>query len=792
MLSDIVTDPRSDKIFAVFAAKQRAPVETENVRHQLETSSLDNGKDRLLVRFMTAALAKKDKASIPPVSISHSATIKQLHELAARHVSLPAVFENEKIDNECNCNLAKQISEGSSSTKQVFLVHGKSIVKRIDLDNATETAVDIAIQSELGHTVFAEKKITRHSGESQSGNYSRLPVVAICSKARHTPRHARVADDEDEDVHHTFRLVDLHTSEQPISAASMGTKLSDAALGDLIVDGVLDIYVVNRATSGSAANNIGRSAIFRARPHWEPTVTQTDRGVAMFLSSLRVFASLVPNKNSDPRMKDAVLHVADLIMHFPPCTRALFLLLEGKTLTPSESAAISHAVYETLHDILMPTGIIGTNTDRVFEGARLLFGFILEKARTLKLSPSTADEDSLPYLASFEVIDVKGLITAEPVFDSVRTTAGLLERSLFVAFDQGGVLSESHLQPRLAEMESLASTQRHVILAGGSSPDIAVFNTRRLTLDYRYPDAGNIEAGIDTSELSQLSHLAEVAARNQLSVHRPAQLASAVAPCLTFDRSAHLAVYTGQQACGGPGDSHLVFRPMHGESTMNATVVEQLIAPIIKRYEADGSVVFDSYGGAVLRRLQAPDEILFFCVDTSASMRNATDFEEVNEQAPRFEKDLTADSIVEVEHYVKATFDEMKDFLGKYEGFQDMLAIVSIPVRHDDAWVQRAVASDTLSLVRELLGNEIVTKHERLQRDRDNARSYYARQAVTEATSSLKRLKLLWAGLKTHEEALLDFLIYRAATSPDVNTDWQVSLAGRRHDVSLSSHPLWC
>lgn len=109
----------------------------------------------------------------------------------------------------------------------------------------------------------------------------------------------------------------------------------------------------------------------------------------------------------------------------------------------------------------------------------------------------------------------------------------------------------------------------------------------------------------------------------------------------------------------------MVFRPMHGESTMNATVIEQLIAPIIKRFEADGSVVFDSYGGAVLRRLQAPDEILFFCVDTSASMRSSSDFREVNEQAPIFEEEVTADSVVEVENYSEATLDDVKDFLSK-------------------------------------------------------------------------------------------------------------------------------
>lgn len=775
VLSDTVTNPRADTIFAVFAEKQTRPLETEHIRQQLATSSLGGKEDGLAVRFVTAALAKRDKVSVPPVTISLSATIKQLHELAAKHTNLPAVFEADKVNNECNCNLAKQIAEGPSSTKDFFLVHGKSIVKRIVLNEPSETAVDVAIQSELGLSVFADRKIFRHSGESQSGQYTRLPTVAICSKERHVPVHSRTVEVDDGDERR-YRLVDLHTAEQPISALSMSATLSDAGLTDLALDGIVDIFVVNRATTGSACNGIGQSVIFRARPHWEPTVPQNARGTAMFLSSLRVFASLVPSETTDARMKDAVLHVADLILRFPPCTRALHLLFDGKTLAPSESAAVAQAVYETLHGILMPIGIIGTDTDRVFEGARLLFGFILEKARTLKLSLSTvAEGDELPYLASFKTIDMKDFQTAEPVIDPVQTISGVLERSLFEAFNPGGVLCTSHLQPRLAEVDILPSTRRHTLLAGGVSGDVTIFDTRRLALDYRYPDTGDIEAGIDTNELSQLSHLAEVAARNQLSVHSPAQLASAVAPCLTFDRAAHLAVYTGQQACGTPGESNLVFQPMHGESTMNATVIEQLIAPILKLYESNGSIIFDSYGGAVLRRLQDPDELLFFCVDTSFSMQSSSDFKEVHEQSPISEEQFTPDAIVEVELYGIVSFDDMKDFLGSHEAFRDMLAIVS---RGHDLDHQRGLASNVISLLRMLVGNELVAKHEQLQSDRENAGSYYARQAVAEADSSLRRTKTHWAGLKTHEEALQDFLIYRATTSSDVNADWQWNAGG--------------
>jgi hypothetical protein len=115
-------------------------------------------------------------------------------------------------------------------------------------------------------------------------------------------------------------------------------------------------------------------------------------------------------------------------------------------------------------------------------------------------------------------------------------------------------------------------------------------------------------------------------------VHRPSQLTSALNPCLTFDRNAHVAVYLGEEACSAPGQSSLVFRPLTGATeTPDVGVVEQLIEPIIQTYESEGTAVFDKYGGADLRKLEAPDEILMFCVDCSASMRSATDFVEVNE-----------------------------------------------------------------------------------------------------------------------------------------------------------------
>ncbi|WP_227634294.1 hypothetical protein, partial [Klebsiella pneumoniae] len=54
---------------------------------------------------------------------------------------------------------------------------------------------------------------------------------------------------------------------------------------------------------------------------------------------------------------------------------------------------------------------------------------------------------------------------------------------------------------------------------------------------------------------------------------------------------------------------------------------------------------------------------------------------------------------------------------------------------------------------------------------------YYARQEISELESTLNDLKIFWAGLKTHEEAVCDFLIYRATSSAhDIAQRWTWTL----------------
>ncbi|TKA69328.1 hypothetical protein B0A55_07453 [Friedmanniomyces simplex] len=524
----------------------------------------------------------------------------------------------------------------------------------------------------------------------------------------------------------------------------MGVTLKQAGLAELAVNGVVDIYAVTRATSGSlsTAPPRGRDSIYRSHAHWEPPTVQRDRATAMFLSSLRVFASNVerPDNESD-NFEDAVLHVFDLLTK-----------------------------YETL-DRIIPSALVGTTHARVFEGSRLLFGFALEKARSLKL-PEGDGVSNFPYLASIKEVDLVDRKTREPVMYALQTGDGLAENV------SGG--SEGAVAGTDPEVRRLA------LLSAGSTALLLTF-TGSLASDYRYSDNGDVTCAWDEGELMEMHNLSEFCGRNKLAIHKPSQLAGAVAPCLTFDRRAHLAVYTGQEACGAdPSRSTLMFRPMHGTEGVDVAVIEQVFAGTLKQHEADGTAVFDALGGAAVRRLQSPDEIVMFVVDTSASMRVPTDFDEVNEELPiPREPPMTANAIVDPEFFGRPKFDDIKDFLIKHESFEDMSGIVA-----DAHGRKRHAATEVVELLRNTIGADIVRKHKELERRRARVRTnYYLRHGIQELEAQLEQSKLSWAGLKTHEQAAYALLQFRAETvlsSGSLSQRWIWSLGD---DVPTGSPP---
>jgi len=301
----------------------------------------------------------------------------------------------------------------------------------------------------------------------------------------------------------------------------------------------------------------------------------------MFLSTTRVVASVLEDMSKDdPAAYDAVLHVFDLLTGFPPALRTLHLLRQGRTPSAVECAALSHSVFAVLQTF-MPTELVGTERKRLFEGARLLFDFVLEKGRSVKLTTALTDDKTgqdLPYVTAFNEQELRDCKTNEPLLEAVATRDGLVERAYLEAFGIGGELTFTPLQAYLSEIDLQEDVSRAAICSGGSTRDVITFSRQKLDNNYRYQDAGDLTLVIDASEMRELAHLAELCGRNKLAVHKPSQLLSAVSPCITFDSTAQLAVYTGEQPCGSPGQSSLIFRPIHGTETIDTAVVEQLIS----------------------------------------------------------------------------------------------------------------------------------------------------------------------------------------------------------------------
>lgn len=571
--------------------------------------------DVLAFRIITPSTTKNQE-SCPVLTVPVSATVRQLH-LSITDVLGCTSGPPEMVETwECNCTLAKDIASGPSDPSHFSVIHGKSIVEKLPLEVATVGCLQQELFARFGQDLEDQKKVTYEGAvqdDDDSRIYRKTPVVSVCSKQRHVPVHARV--DLDGSDRTKPQILDLHTSELPIHPACFESSIEGLGLGALAIDGIVDIFAVLRTSSAKAPLLRGKSAIFQDLAHWEPSIAQSDRGMAMFLSSLRVFTSIVQDMASDQRARDVAYYAFHELTKFPPALRCLHILVSGQTPTIFDCAALSQSMLEALK-IYLSMETITSDPARVFEGSRLVFGFIMESARSIRKSVGGDrgnDEevvDNLRYTSAFHTYDVRDHHTQEPVLHALQTSHGLMESKLFHSLQDGGILAETHLQASLVQAEIDPRLLRFALQSGGTCPEVLVLSLDGLKNCYGLQQEGVSHSALDLDQLCDLNHLAVISGRNGLALHRPSQLASATEPCLAFDRNAHVAVYTGEQPCSAPGRSSVIFRPQHGEETVDPSVIEQLISAIIKRFEQDGSAVFDALGGVEVRRTQDPDEII--------------------------------------------------------------------------------------------------------------------------------------------------------------------------------------
>lgn len=94
--------------------------------------------------------------------------------------------------------------------------------------------------------------------------------MSICSHERH--RSASVSERHDTGASFAIpkrSVFDLHTSEAPIETAKLGLTVDQIDLKDSMVNGVLNIYVIQRKTTGTTINRgSGKDAIFSEADYW--------------------------------------------------------------------------------------------------------------------------------------------------------------------------------------------------------------------------------------------------------------------------------------------------------------------------------------------------------------------------------------------------------------------------------------------------------------------------------------------------------------------------------------------
>ena len=512
----------------------------------------------------------------------------------------------------------------------------------------------------------------------------------------------------------------MHTQEAPIHTSAFTTTLDTTGLPALAVEGIVPLFVVPRSNAledKSQPVGQGMSDVFRVKDHWQPSLKQSDRGMAMMLSSLRVFAQLAKQHKLGDRYRAAVLSVFAGLSKYAPAIRSLYLLLQAAKPTASDCVALSHSLFEILGDIV-PEELISNDRGRLFEGARLLFGLISEKARELAQSDAN-------------------LIIALTDFHPVQAHHALVASTVDCHDDSDRVGSDP--------------TLRVCTLSGVRDRSVIVFRGQFDSLP-----------AVVLDPTKDVAYLAELCGQSGLAVWRPTTLASAAAPCLAFDEDGLVCVYTGREPCALPSRDMGVFRPLHGESTPDMAQVESKLAPFLTQYALDGTDVFDVVGSPRSRQLDAPDEILVFCIDISQSMEENTAFLDVSSAAQ--DDDLIR--LIEVEAFGIATFATTEASLWTYEGLQDVLEAVN----ETSQWQQKETARKMLQVISFMVLDCLETKI--TSYESINGRSQVRQREVR---ADIERLQVFAAGLRTFNSELVDLIVCRsAAIEPSDGQYWQV------------------
>ena len=663
---------------------------------------------------------------------------------------------------DCPASCYSTVPSALSSGKKVIVISGNSQIEKLDLSSSSHLTLMSSLHERFGDDFLRTKKAIFKGGLRDGESYPRLPVVAICASTRHGI--LTKGDTGSSDGPSRINL-GIHTIEGPVTTHNLDLTLSKAGLADIAVSGVLTLYAVEWRSDTTVKKAKGLDGMFAAAAHWKIPSIQSDRGMAAVLSSLRVFAHIIGSEEFDDYRQNEVLRILHALTRFPPAVRAAHILMDGKTLQPNESAALVQSIAAVAQD-LIPPNLIKGDVRRSLEGARLVLGIMLHNIRKpdnrdKRVDGSEALQTStplLPYISAYHTVDLRDVITLEPVTEPVLTDEGLVNKSVFDAFSVSPLLKQSP-SCRLKDRSCDDSRRiRVALLYGGGALEIPFYAADILGAALeRY---GAVESlMLDLKSLSSdIVFLASLCEETRLVVAAPRDLSNVEAPSLTLDRYGYMAVYTGRSACAEPGHDHAVFHPLTGtEDNVDVTIVSQMLEPILQAREKDGTNVFDLFSATYRQKEALPTEMVVFCVDCSQSMNGTSDFTELNED----DEDSTLeepnhDLLLDEDDDVELRWEDVKMWLCEHESYDDMLHLVNhSPSRSAD------IAAQVAGLIRDLVDRELASLAEK-QRSAARWATYSSSHRTSTIEERMRSLRGILTGLDIHRQTLQDFLVFSA------------------------------
>jgi hypothetical protein len=473
----------------------------------------------------------------------------------------------------------------------------------------------------------------------------------------------------------------------------------------------------------------------------------------------------------EEHMQNVILQTTQWLTRFPPATRTMHILMDGKSPSPLECAALTQALFEVLKGAL-PSSIIKGDQSRVLEASRLLFGFIMDRAKQAKL----VEGEKLPYVEAYKTLDLRDAITNEIMEFPVQTDFGLVEKAYADAYCEEGTLGSLKSQFVMEPVPVNSRFRRIAALSGGQNSELSYYDLDSLHLLVKKTSTSE-DRKVVTQAFSDLRYLASLCERTGLTVVEPSKLRSSKSPVLTLDRDGLIAVYTGRPPCTAPPNDTAMFRPTKGgEVNVDVAIIAQLLEPILAAREQDGSLVFDLFGEGTKRKDQKPEEIIVFTVDCSRSMSDSSDFDEMIDQEtnsqPEDDETMVTSAgeglIAELGTFVNPSFEDMKDWLVRHESFIDILAIV----KGNRSYDHRLRANTVINYLVSLISRELCHQLKEFRQTRRFATLAFRSARTGRADAAINILRRNIAGLNQHKQTLADFLVVKAQSTNIESLVW--------------------